>query len=128
MLTACRGVRGATTVAENTPTALAEATAELLRALVLANGIALEDVASVFFTTTPDLTADFPARAAREMGWTEVALLCATEIAVPSATPRCMRVLIHWNTALRQGEISHIYLHGAAALRPDLVRAEEISP
>ncbi len=115
----CRGVRGAITVEENTAEAILGATQELLEQIVAANDMAAEDVASVLFTTTPDLNAIFPARAAREMGWRDVALLCTHEMAVPGGIPRCIRVLIHWNTEKRQDEIKHIYLREAKRLRPD---------
>lgn len=119
MVTACRGVRGATSADANTPEAILSATRELLEALVQANGIAAGDVASVFLTATPDLTADFPAQAARQLGWDDAALLCAQEIAVPTATPRVIRVLIHWNTPKAAIDIRHVYLKEARALRPD---------
>jgi chorismate mutase len=80
----------------------------------------IQDIASAFFTVTSDLTAAFPARAAREMGWQHVALLDAQEIPVPGSLSRCVRVLIHWNTEKPQAEIRHVYLRGATALRPDL--------
>ncbi len=116
----CQGIRGATSADENTTQAILEATAELLRLLVEANGLRPEDVGSAVFTATPDLNAAFPARAAREMGWSAVPLFCAQEIAVPADVPRCIRVLLHWNTEKPQGEIKHVYLRGARALRPDL--------
>ena len=90
--------------------------------IVEANGLKVEDVASAIFTTTPDLTAAFPARAAREMGWRDVALLDAQEIPVPGSLERCVRVLIHWNTEKSAAEIQHVYLKGAQALRPDRAR------
>jgi chorismate mutase len=93
--------------------------------MIQANGVAAQDVASAFFTVTPDLTAAFPARAAREIGWQHVALLDAQEIPVPGSLPRCVRVLVHWNTDRSQEQIQHVYLRGAAALRPDLQRGEE---
>jgi chorismate mutase len=96
------------------------ATGELLQLLVKANGLHPEDVTSVIFTVTPDLTAAFPARAAREMGWTDVPLLCAQEIPVPGDIPRCIRVLILWNTEKEQSEINHVYIKGARGLRSDL--------
>jgi len=96
------------------------ATRELLERMVEANGIDAVDVASAIFTATADLTAAFPARAAREMGWERVPLLDAVEMAVPGSLPRCIRVLIHWNTERSQAEVRHVYLRGAAALRPDL--------
>jgi chorismate mutase len=88
--------------------------------MVEANGLAIEDVASALFTATPDLTAAFPAQAARELGWQHVPLLDAQEIPVPGSLPRCVRVLIIWNTGTPQSEVQHVYLGSAAALRPDL--------
>lgn len=113
----CRGVRGATFVPEDTPEAILSATRELLAAIVSANGIATEDIASAFFTTTPDLRSAFPARAARELGWSDVPLLGATEMDKVGAPPRCIRVLLHWNTPRRQDEIVHVYLRGSDAMR-----------
>lgn len=118
----CRGVRGATTVEENTAWAILAATRELLALIVEANDLKVEDVASAIFTTTSDLTAAFPARAAREIGWRDVALLDAQEIPVPGSLERCIRVLIHWNTEKSAAEIKHVYLKGAQALRPDRTR------
>jgi chorismate mutase len=115
-----RGVRGATTVERNNPVNILKATRELLETLVEANGIDPADVASVIFTTTPDLGAAFPARAARELGWRDVALLGAQEADVDGGPERCIRVLIHWNTNCRQDEVIHSYLRGAKHLRPDL--------
>ena len=116
-----RGLRGATTAAENTSAAILEATAELLAALQHANHFAPEDIESAIFTSTPDLTADYPARAARGLGWTGVPLLGAQEVAVPDGVPRCVRVLLHFYTARGPAELKHIYLRDAAALRPDRV-------
>jgi chorismate mutase len=113
----CRGIRGATFVAEDTPEAILSATRELLAALAAANGIATEDIASAFFTTTPDLRSAFPARAARELGWVDVPLLGATEMDKAGAPSRCIRVLLHWNTTRRQDEIVHVYLRGSDAMR-----------
>ncbi len=118
----CRGIRGATTVESNTVAAILTATRELLVRIVEANDLAVEDIASALFTVTPDLTAAFPAQAARELGWRHVALLDAQEVPVPGSLPRCIRLLIHWNTDKPQAEIRHIYLGGAAMLRPDLSR------
>lgn len=115
-----RGVRGATTVTENTQSAILEATRELLAELVAANAMEAEAMASVIFTATPDLNAAYPAVAARELGWTQTPLLCMQEMAVPGSLPMCIRVLIHWNTDKVQGEIHHRYLRGARVLRPDL--------
>jgi chorismate mutase len=121
----CRGIRGATTVEADTVTAILEATRELLQAIVESNSVAAADVASAFFTLTDDLVAAFPAQAARDLGWQQAALLDAREVPVPGSLPRCVRVLVHWNTTKRQDEVRHVYLRGAAALRPDL--EEELS-
>jgi chorismate mutase len=115
----CRGVRGATTAASNTREAILTATRELLEEIAAANDLFPEDVASVFFTLTPDLTAEYPALAAREMGWIDVPLLCAQEIDKPGTLAQTIRVLLHWNTTMPQNEISHIYINGAEVLRPD---------
>ena len=119
-MTMCRGIRGATTTEENTREAIAEETRELLRELVVANDINVDDVASVFFTTSPDLNAEFPAVAARELGWRSIALMCGHEMSVPHGLEKCVRVLIHWNTDKPAADIRHVYLKGAARLRPDL--------
>jgi chorismate mutase len=117
----CRGLRGATTVSKNEADAILEATAELLEALVAANDLDEADVASVLFTATPDLDAVYPAVAARQLGWTETALLCVQEMAVQGSLPRCIRVLVHWNTDLAQDQLHHVYLREARKLRPDRV-------
>ena len=116
----CRGIRGATTVSADSALAILEATRELLAHIMQANDVAVDEIASAFFTATPDLASAFPARAARDLGWQHVALLDAQEIPVPGSLPRCVRVLIHWNTTKRQDEVRHVYLRGAASLRPDL--------
>jgi chorismate mutase len=113
----CRGVRGATFVDADTPEAILAATRELLAAVAEANGIATEDVASAFFTSTADLRSAFPARAARELGWTDVPLLGACEVDKPGGPPRCIRVLLHWNTSRRQNEVVHVYLRGSDSMR-----------
>ena len=120
----CRGVRGATTVSENTREAILAATRELLQRMIDANGIHPDDVASAIFTTTPDLNAEFPALVARQLGWHDVALLCGHEMNVPDALPRCIRILIHWNTTKTPQEIRHVYLNDAQGLRPDHVMRE----
>ncbi len=114
-----RGVRGATTVEANTREAILEATRELLTAMLKVNEIDVQHVASAFFTTTPDLNAEFPALAARELGWTDVALLCGHEMNVPGSLPMCLRILLHVNTDKPASGIRHVYLRGARALRPD---------
>ena len=115
----CRGIRGATTVEENTREAILAGTRELLLQIIAANDIQVEDVGSALFTTTPDLTAEFPALAARELGWHDVALMCGHEIPVPGALGRCVRILIHWNTPRSQTEVVHVYINGAEKLRPE---------
>ena len=120
-----RGIRGATVASANTAEAIRGATRELLTALAEANGLDPADVASVIFSTTPDLTAEPPARAARELGWTDTALMCLAEMATDHALPHCIRVLIHWNTSKNMAEVRHVYLHAAAQLRPD--RAQPLS-
>ncbi|MDP9362651.1 MAG: chorismate mutase [Chloroflexota bacterium] len=116
---ACRGIRGAATAPANTAEDILEVTADLLTALIRLNGIEPEAVASAIFTTTPDLTATFPALAARELGWTEVPLLCAHEMAVPGALDGVVRILLHVNTTRPAAEIRHVYLGGARQLRPE---------
>lgn len=120
----CRGIRGATTAAENTREAILEATREMIQHIVAANGLLPEDIASATFTTTADLDAEFPAVAARELGWTDTALMCGHEMNVPGSLARCIRVLVHWNTTHSAKEIKHVYLRGARGLRPD--RAEAV--
>jgi len=118
-----RGVRGATTVNEDQADQMLAATQELLEAILAANpGMNTEDIASVVFTLTDDLSSAFPALAARRIGWNSVPMMCAREIPVPGSLPRCIRVLLHWNTDLPQQTIHHIYLKEAASLRPDLAR------
>lgn len=115
----CRGVRGATTVESVDRESVLRATRELLALIIRVNGIEPEDVASAIFTTTFDITSAFPATAARQLGWLEVPLMCSHEMNVDGALQKCIRVLIHWNTATPQREIQHVYLREARALRPD---------
>lgn len=112
-----RGIRGATTAESNTREDVLAAATELMERLIEANSIDADDVAAAFFTTTPDLNAEFPAAAARLMGWTYVALMGASEINVPDAPPRCIRALILINTDTPPQQIKNIYLRGAANLR-----------
>jgi chorismate mutase len=116
----CRGIRGAVCVEVNEAGAIVAATRDLLEQMTLANEIAAADVVSVTFTATPDLDTAYPARAAREMGWTTVPLLCMQEMAVAGSLPRCVRILIHWNTERPAEQVRHVYLGKARALRPDL--------
>ena len=114
----CRGFRGATTASANTKEAIVEATEEMLRALVEANGLDPEFIAAAWFTTTTDLDAAFPAAAARRrLGWTHVALMDAHEMDVPGDLPMCIRVLVLVNTEKRPEEIKNVYLRGAVNLR-----------
>lgn len=115
-----RGVRGATTVDNDNGDDIVLATKELILAMIEANDMAEEDVASVMFTTTPDLTSAYPAKGARLAGWTRTALMGFQEMDVSSGLARCIRVLIHWNTSKSLDEIQHVYLRGAMGLRPDL--------
>ena len=116
-MTSIRGIRGATTSQENTKEAILGATRELLEELVSANGIQVEDLAAAFFTTTEDLNAEFPAQAARQVGWTYVALLDGHEMKVPDAIAKCIRVLVLVNTDKAPEELNHVYLRGASNLR-----------
>lgn len=118
----CRGIRGATTVEVNTREAILDATRELLEQIISANGLEADDIASAIFSTTPDLNAEFPAVAARGLGWLDTALLCTHEMSVPGSLPRCIRVLIHWNTTRRADEVVHVYIRGAEGLRPERAR------
>jgi chorismate mutase len=124
----CRGIRGATTVEANSGEAILEATGELLAAMVKANDIKPEDVVSAFFTTTIDLNAEFPALAARRLGWNDVPLLCGHEMAVPGSLRMCLRILLHVNTDKTADQIVHVYLRGARVLRPDFQFEPEGKP
>ena len=119
----CRGIRGATTVDSNTREAILSAARELLDEIVRVNDVRKEDVASAYFTTTPDLDAEFPAVTARnDFGWQDVALMCGHEMSVPGSLQMCLRILLHVNTERSQAEICHVYQKGATALRPDLAQ------
>jgi chorismate mutase len=115
----CRGIRGATTADSNTREAIIEATDGLLREMIEANGIRPENVAYAMFTTTSDLDAEFPAVAARHLGWTGVPLLCGQEIDVPGSLKGVVRILVLLNTDKTADEIVHVYIKGATELRPD---------
>jgi chorismate mutase len=117
---AVRAVRGAIQVEHDDRDEVLAAVTELLTTVLERNGIAPDDLISVIFTATPDLTSEFPAYAARQMGITDVPLLCATEISVPGAMARVLRLLAHVETDLPRSEVRHVYLRGAAALRTDL--------
>jgi chorismate mutase len=124
LATKVRGVKGATTTTGTTAEDVLVATEQLLKTLIDENGIDQDDVASVQFTTSPDLIAEFPAVAARErIGWNDVPLMCGHEMARPGALSQCIRILILWNTDKAQNEVMHAYLNEAAKLRPDLSTA-----
>jgi chorismate mutase len=119
---ACRGVRGATTVENDTREEILAATRQLLALMIRINGIEAADVGSVIFSTTVDLNAEFPALAARQLGWVDTALLCTHELDVPGSLRKCIRVLVHWNTEKPASELHHVYIRDAVRLRPDLSR------
>lgn len=116
----CRGVRGATTVDANTREEILTATRQLLALMIRLNGMESTEVASAIFSLTRDLDAEFPALAARQLGWLDVPLLCTYEVDVPGSLRKCVRVLVHWNTDKPQDQIRHVYIKDAARLRPDL--------
>ena len=117
---AVRGIRGATTCLPN-PEAVLIATREMLQTILKANPtLETQEIAGAWFTVTKDLQVIYPARAARDLGWNQVPLMCALEVDVPNSLPHCVRILIQWNTELPQSEIRHVYLHDAVQLRPDL--------
>jgi chorismate mutase len=117
----CRGIRGAIGVEANTSEAIFIATRELLEQILAANNVSIEDIVSVVFTATSDLDAAYPAHAARELGWVNVPLLCMQEMKVEGSIPRCIRMLLIWNTSKPPDQIRHVYLGRAKELRPDLV-------
>lgn len=124
----CRGVRGAITVQRNDQEDILNATRELLQGIISANQMSPDDIASIYFTTTPDLNATYPALAARQLGWLDMALLCGHEMQVPGGLERCVRVLIHWNTKRKPNEIVHVYLREAKSLRPDRTNIPPVRP
>lgn len=120
-----RAIRGATTAAENSQSAILDAASELLRAILVANAVAPEQLISILFTMTPDLDAAYPTRAARELGWTDVPLLDAQQPRIAGDLGRCIRVLIHCESERGKGEMKHVYLGEARRLRPDLAGGGE---
>jgi chorismate mutase len=117
-----KAIRGATQVVENSAQAITDGTRELLLEMIKANGLEISNVISAIFTVSPDLNATFPARAAREVGFSETPLLCAVEIDVPGALDRVVRILMHCSVPEEKMAISHIYLHGAKSLRTDIAK------
>jgi chorismate mutase len=122
---AIRGIRGATTVDANTREQIIARTLELLEGLAERNSFAIEDIASAIFSVTEDLDAEFPAVAARKLGWIYTPLFCTREIPVPGSLRSCIRVLLHINSEKKQEEMIHLYLHDAVKLRPDLDHREK---
>lgn len=122
MMQICRGVRGATTIQKNKEEQIISETKDLLKKMLEKNHIDTEQIASILFTTTNDITAAYPAKAARDLGMHQVPLLCFQEMRVENSLPLCIRILIHWNTNLPQDQIKHIYLNQAQQLRPDLIK------
>lgn len=119
---AVRAIRGAVQVEANDSTAILDGTSELVTEVLARNKITTDDVISVLFSATPDLTAEFPALAARALGFQDVPLLCCGEIAVPGAMPRVVRLMMHIEAERSRSEIRHVYLRGAAALRLDIAQ------
>jgi len=115
----CRGIRGAITVGENKKESIGAATKELLQKIIKVNAVDIDDITCIFFTTTSDLNAAFPAAAARELGWTRVPLLCGHEMNVPGSLARCLRVLVLFNTDKKNEDLVHVYLGGAVTLRDE---------
>ena len=122
-MSSVRAIRGATQAVANTAAAIGDATKELLLEMLEANAITSEDVISVIFTVSPDLNAAFPAGSARELGFSDVPLICSVEIDVPGALERTIRVMAHVETSLKKSEISHIYLGAAKSLRRDIAQS-----
>jgi chorismate mutase len=119
---AVRAVRGAVQVANDDRAEILEATTELVTEVMARNDLSTDDVISVLFTATTDLTSEFPALAARKLGFQEVPLLCASEISVPGAMPRVVRLMMHIETDKLRSQVQHVYLRGAAALRLDIAQ------
>ena len=122
---ALRGIRGAITVKKNSKDEIVSATTKLLKEMVLLNRIKIDDIASAIFSTTKDLKAEFPATAARNLGWLYTPLLCTNEMPVPGSIKKCIRALIHVNSEKKQNDIKHVYLGEAKKLRPDLASEKE---
>ena len=117
-----RAIRGATQVAANTAEAIAAGTQELVSEIIKSNGLEAAQIISILFTASADLNASFPAAAVRSLGLEDTPLICAVEIDVPGSLDRTIRVMAHVETELKKAEISHIYLHGAKALRADIAQ------
>jgi len=116
----CRGIRGAITVENNDGQEILIATKELLQKIIIENNLRVEEICSIYFSMTDDLDQEFPALAARQLGWSYVPMLCSNEITTPKGIKKCIRLLMHVNTTKAQDEIHHVYLREARTLRPDL--------
>ena len=121
-----RAVRGATQLNTDTREHMLDRVAELVTTVTEANGLAVHDYISIFFTATSDLTSEFPAYAARQLGFDDVPLMCARELEIEGSMPRVVRLMAHVETQLQRDEVTHVYLHGAAALRRDLTRVRAV--
>lgn len=121
-----RAVRGATQLDDDVREHMLERVAEMVLGVMEANGLTVDDFISVIFTATPDLVSEFPAYAARRLGFGDVPLICARELAVEGAMPRVVRMLAHVESDLSKRDITHVYLHGAAALRSDLTKVRSV--
>ena len=119
---AVRAVRGATQLDEDTREHMLDRVAELVTDVMTANGLDVDDFISIIFTATSDLVSEFPAYAARQLGFSDVPLVCARELEIDGSMPRVVRLMAHVETDLPRSDITHVYLHGAANLRRDLSR------
>ncbi len=123
---AVRAIRGATQLEEDVRDHMLERVAEMVTDVMEANGLEVDDFISVIFTATRDLVSEFPAYAARRLGFGEIPLICARELEIDGSMPRCVRMMAHVETDLPRADITHVYLHGAAALRSDLTRVRSV--
>ncbi len=121
-----RAVRGATQLDDDSREHMLERVAEMVTDVMKANGLEVDDFISVIFTATSDLVSEFPAYAARRLGFGEIPLLCARELEIEGSMPRVVRMMAHVESDLPRAEITHVYLHGAAALRKDLTRVRSV--
>ena len=121
-----RAVRGATQLESDEREHLLERTTEMVRDVMAENDLVIDDFVSIIFTSTPDLTSEFPAYAARQLGFVDVPLMCARELDIDGAMPRVVRMMAHVETDLARADVTHVFLHGAAALRRDLTRVHEV--
>lgn len=121
-----RAVRGATQLTSDTREEMLERVTEMVTEVMSANRLDVDDFISVIFTATSDLVAEFPAYAARRLGFGEIPLLCARELEIEGSMPRVVRMMAHIDTELERGDITHVYLHGAAALRSDLTKVRSL--